>query len=43
MNLLAQAKKSLPIKDPNFATALDDFGGAVDNFGAPLDTSNKII
>lgn len=36
MNILAHAKNALPVKDPNFNTALDDFG-------APLDTSHRTI
>jgi urea transport system ATP-binding protein len=43
MNILAHAKSVLPVKDPNFTTALNGFGPAIDNFGAPLDTSHKII
>ena len=49
MNILAHAKQALPIKDPNFSTALDDhtdgsnFGTDQDNFGAPVDTSKRTI
>ncbi|RYY75110.1 MAG: urea ABC transporter ATP-binding protein UrtD [Gammaproteobacteria bacterium] len=43
MNILAQAKQALPVKDPDFSNALNGFGKDVDNFGAPLDTSKRTI
>jgi urea transport system ATP-binding protein len=43
MNILAQAKNALPIKDPDFSSVLNGFGSDVDNFGAPLDTSKRTI
>ncbi|RYZ79799.1 MAG: ATP-binding cassette domain-containing protein, partial [Moraxellaceae bacterium] len=43
MNILAQAKQALPVKDPDFSNVLNGFGKDVDNFGAPLDTSKRTI
>ena len=43
MNILAQAKQALPIKDPDFSKVLNGFGSEVDNFGAPVDTSKRTI
>jgi len=43
MNILAQAKQVLPVKDPDFSNALNGFGKDIDNFGAPLDTSKRTI
>jgi urea transport system ATP-binding protein len=43
MNILAQAKQALPVKDPDFSNALNGFGKDIDNFGAPLDTSKRTI
>ncbi len=43
MNILAQAKQALPIKDPDFSAIASGFGTAMDNFGAPLDTSHRTV
>lgn len=43
MNILAQAKQALPVKDPDFSKVLNGFGSEVDNFGKPVDTSKRTI
>jgi urea transport system ATP-binding protein len=48
MNILARAKQALPVKDPNFSTALDsaalnNSNEAIKDFGAPLDVSHRTI
>ena len=43
MNILAQAKQALPVKDPDFSKVLNGFGLEKDNFGAPVDTSKRTI
>lgn len=43
MNILAQAKQALPVKDPDFSKVLNGFGSEADNFGKPVDTSKRTI